>query len=76
MPRIIRTETLALNFMHRLYEATEGRPNRWRMLAGIQITRAALELAVERGWLVVDKGEHNVALTETGRERVRRWRAE
>jgi hypothetical protein len=46
------------------------------MLAGIQITQAALELAVERGWLAVDKGEHNVALTETGRERVRRWRDE
>ena len=76
MPRITRNETLALNLMHRLYEATEGRPNRWRMLAGVQITHAALELAVERGWLVVDKGSHNVALTETGRERVRRWRAE
>ena len=76
MPRITRNEMLALNLMHRLYEATEGRPNRWRMLAGIQITQAVLELAVERGWLVVDKGEHNVALTKTGRERVLRWRAE
>jgi hypothetical protein len=76
MPRIPRNETLALNFMHRLYEATEGRPNRWRMLAGIQITRVALELALERGWLIVDKGEHSVALTEKGRERVRRWRDE
>ena len=76
MPRTTRNEMLALNLMHRLYEATEGRPNRWRMLAGIQITEAALDLAVERGWLVVDKGGHNVALTKTGRERVRRWRAE
>jgi hypothetical protein len=76
MSRTTRTETFALHLLHRLYEATEGRPNRWRMLAGIQITQAALELAVERGWLIVDKGEHSVALTETGRERVRRWRAE
>ena len=76
MPRTTRTETLALHLLHRLYEATEGRPNRWRILAGMQITQAVLELAVERGWLVVDKGEHSVALTETGRERVRRWRDE
>jgi hypothetical protein len=76
MPRSTRTETLALHLLHRLYEATEGRPNRWRILAGMQITQAVLELAVERGWLVVDKGEHSVALTETGRERVRRWRDE
>jgi len=76
MSRTTRTETLALHLLHRLYEATEGRPNRWRILTGMQITQATLELAVERGWLVVDKGEHSVALTETGRERVRRWRAE
>ena len=76
MSRTTRTETLALHLLHRLYEATEGRPNRWRILTGMQITQATLKLAVERGWLVVDKGEHSVALTETGRERVRRWRAE
>jgi hypothetical protein len=74
MPRTTPHETLALHLMHRLYEATEGRPNRWRMLAGIQLTQATLELAVERGWLIVDKGEHCVALTEAGRARVRRWR--
>ena len=76
MPRTTPNETLALHFMHRLYEATEGRPNRWRMLASMQLTQATLELAVERGWLIVDKGEHSVALTEAGRERVRRWRGE
>lgn len=76
MPRTTRTETLALHLLHRLYEATEGRPNRWRILAGMQITQVVLELAVERGWLILDKGEHSVALTETGRERVRRWRDE
>jgi hypothetical protein len=76
MSRTTRTETLALHLLHRLYEATEGRPNRWRILAGIQVTKAAIELAVGRGWLVIDKGERSVALSETGRERVRRWRAE
>ena len=74
--RTTPNETLALHLMHRLYEATEGRPNRWRMLAGMQLTQATLELAVERGWLIVDKVEHSVALTEAGRERVRRWRDE
>ena len=76
MRRTTPTETLALHLMHRLYEATYGRPNPWRMLAGLQFTQPALDLAVERGWLIVDEGGRSVCLTEAGRERVRRWRDE
>ena len=76
MGQTTTTETLALHLMHRLYEATDGWPNPWRMLAGLQFTQPALDLAVERGWLIVDEGVRSVCLTEAGRERVRRWRDE
>jgi len=76
MARTTQTETLALHLMHRLYEATDGRPSRWKMLAGMKLTKPALDLAVENGWLLIDGGGHSVCLTEAGRERVRRWRDE
>ena len=75
MPRTTPTDNLALHLVHRLYEATDGRPNRWKMLAG-KLAKPALDLAVESGWLLVDEGGRGVCLTEAGRERVRRWRDE
>jgi hypothetical protein len=42
------TEELA-----RLYEVTDGRTNQWRTIV---TNESAVELAVERGWLLVDGG--------------------
>jgi hypothetical protein len=58
------TETLARHLVSRLYEATEGR-SEWCMVSGIKLSHAAVELAVERGWLLIDQG--SVCLTEAGR---------
>jgi len=63
------TETLARHIVSTLYNATDGRPQQWRSLAGISATReteAAVKLAVDRGWLLVERG-HSVCLTDEGR---------
>ena len=64
------TEELALHILKRVYEHTEGRPE-WRTLATNKTGEAAVELAVDRGWLLVDGGE-GVCLTEEGRALVRK----
>lgn len=64
-----QTESLARHIMRSLYDATDGRPQQWRSLAGISETseaEAAVQLAVERGWLLVERG-HSVCLTDEGR---------
>jgi hypothetical protein len=64
-------EELARHILKRLYEDTEGR-SEWRTLATTNMTgEAAVELAVERGWLLVD-GSKGVFLTEEGRAEVKK----
>lgn len=64
------TERLARHIVQSLYDATDGRPQQWRGLAGFSDTREtsdAVSLAVERGWLLLEGG-HSVCLTDAGRE--------
>ena len=64
-----KPEALALHIMRALYDATAGRPMQWRSLAGISDvaeTQEAVQLAVDRGWLLVEGG-HSVCLTDEGR---------
>ena len=50
-----------------LYKATDGKPNQWRMLAGLDgATADAIEFAVARGWLLIERG-YSVCLTDAGR---------
>jgi hypothetical protein len=65
------TEDLARHILRRLYEATDARPDQWRTLVTNKTADAALELAVERGWLLVDGGK-GLCLTDVGRALVRR----
>jgi len=63
------TEKLARHIVASLYDATDGRPQQWRSLAGISKatgTKAAVQRAVEREWLLIEGG-HSVCLTEAGR---------
>jgi hypothetical protein len=53
-----------------VYRATDGRPLKWRMLLGLSAKKAAVDYAVERGWIIVDEG-HNVCLTVKGARPVR-----
>lgn len=68
-----KPEALALHLMRALYDTTGGRPMQWRSLAGISDapeTREAVQLAVDRGWLLVEGG-HSVCLTDQGRQVLR-----
>lgn len=67
------TESLALHIVRALYAATDGKPQAWRSLAGIAAstgTDAAVQLAVDRGWLLLEGG-HSVCLTDAGRRLVK-----
>jgi len=66
----LTTEELAIHLLKRLYEHPEGR-SEWRTLATNKTGEAAVELAVNRGWLLVD-GCLGVCLTEEGRARVKK----
>ena len=63
-----KTETSALRLMRALYDATDGRPMRWRSLEGLDLpdTDEAVRYAVTRGWMMVESG-HIVCLTDDGR---------
>jgi hypothetical protein len=58
----------ARKFVRALYRATE--PMQWRMLIGLSAKQAALDWAVEQGWMIFD-GEHSVCLTVKGTRLVR-----
>jgi hypothetical protein len=62
------TESLAVQLVRALYDATDGRPMQWRSLEGLDLpeSAAAVSYAVTRGWLLM-QGEHSVCLTEAGR---------
>ena len=64
-----KIEIMALHLMQSLYKATDGRPMQYRALSGFYEaaeTKAAVQLAVDRGWLLLEGG-HSVALTDAGR---------
>jgi hypothetical protein len=65
------TEELARHILRRLYEATDGGMMEWRTLETNKTVDAAVELAVDRGWLLVD-GDKGVCLTNEGRSLVRK----
>ena len=60
------TEELVRHILKRLQEVVDGRSNQWRTIMTNEISESAVELAVERGWLLVD-GRGGACLTEAGR---------
>ena len=67
-------EALARHLVCALYDATDGRPQVWRTLAGLgkgSESGAAVKLAVDMGWLLIEGG-HSVCLTDVGRRLARR----
>jgi hypothetical protein len=64
------TETLALQLVRGLYDATDGLPQQWRMLEGLEAsTMDAIMYAITRGWVIVEAG-HSICLTDAGRRLV------
>jgi hypothetical protein len=66
-------ETKALRLMRKLYAATDGRPQQWRMLVSLGATEAdaaGIVYAVEKDWLLIER-EHSVCLTDAGQRKVR-----
>ena len=56
--------------MRKIYEATGGQPQRWRMLEKLDAATAeAIQFAVGRGWVAVQAGRL-VCLTDAGRRLV------
>ena len=64
-------EALALHLLRALYDATGGRPQQWRSLAGLwkgTESDAAVQLAIDKGWLLLEDG-HSICLTDEGRRK-------
>lgn len=62
-------EKTARHLVRALYNATDGRPQQWRMLAGfagMPEAKDAVQLAVDRGWMLIVDG-HSICLTDEGR---------
>jgi hypothetical protein len=55
----------ARNLVTSICRATGGKPLLWRMILGLSAKQAAVDYAVERGWIIVEEG-HNVCLTVKG----------
>ena len=70
MARRPTTEELARQILRRIYEDTDGRPMEWRTLVTNKSADAAVELAVDYGWLLID-GDKGVCLSDEGRALVR-----
>ncbi len=62
------TETLAIQLIRVLYDATDGKPAQWRSLGGLNVPEmpGVVRYALTRGWLMVEDG-HRVCLTDAGR---------
>ena len=66
-----QSETFARHLVRALYYATDGRARWWLLPANLNdVTNEALAVAVERGWMLMDRG-HSVCLTDAGRDLVR-----
>ncbi len=55
-----------------LYEFTDGWPMEWRRAHGGASMHAAMEHAVQRGWLLFDDQDSSICLTEEWRRVVRK----
>jgi len=68
------TDELALILCRELYEFTDGRPMEWRKAVGSGVAlHAAMDLAVENGWLLVDDHDSSICcLTDEGRRLARK----
>jgi hypothetical protein len=72
-------DVAARYFVYKLYEATDGRPKVWATSLGMDESRATIERAVERGWVILEGTsgktlERKAALTDEGRRLARRGR--
>jgi hypothetical protein len=61
----------ARDLCRQLYEVTDGRSMEWRAVLGGASMYAALDRAVDHGWLMVDENS-SICLTETGRRVARK----
>jgi hypothetical protein len=68
--RIAKVETLARHIVQALALVSAGRPQVWRSVDELTDTiagaEAAVQLAAEKGWVLIEGG-HSVCLTEEGR---------
>jgi hypothetical protein len=56
-----------------LYEFTDGRPMEWRKAVGGAWLHAAMEHAVDNGWLIIDDQDRSICcLTDKGRRLARK----
>ena len=61
------TETLALQLLRGLYDATDGLPKQWWTLEELEAPiMDAVMYAITRGWVIVEAG-HSICLTDAGR---------
>jgi hypothetical protein len=61
------TESLALQLVRGLYDATDGLPQQWRVLEELEApTMDAIMYAMTRGWVIIEAG-HSICLTDAGR---------
>jgi hypothetical protein len=72
-------DVAARYFVYKLYEATDGRPKVWATSQGMDESRATIERAVERGWVILEGTsgktlERKAALTDEGRRVARKGR--
>ena len=67
-----RTDELARILCRELYEFTDGWPSEWRRTVGGVSLHAAVEHAVQHGWLLIDDQDCSICLTEKGRRLVRK----
>jgi hypothetical protein len=61
------TQSLAINLIRGLYDATDRRLMQWRSLDDLDVpqTVEVVRYAATRGWLLVDSG-NSVCLTDAG----------
>jgi len=67
------TDDLARILCRELFEFTDGQPLEWRKAIGGPSLHAAMEHAVEHGWLLLDDQDTSICcLTDEGRRLVRK----
>jgi hypothetical protein len=67
-----QTERYARLLVGALYYATDGEPRWWSLRKDLNDpTRAAIDRAVDRGWMLLEGHHNSVCLTDAGRERVK-----
>ena len=72
-------DVAARYFVYKLYDATDGQPEVWGTLRGMNESRATIARAVERGWVILEDArgkplERKAALTDEGRRLARNGR--